>query len=336
MTRAFARLLPIAVLQCVLAVLTAAPARADTLEEVKAQLAAQKQINALLKQRIMTLESEREGRKIPPPAASATAPKTEADDPEQQQALERALVRRGTALLPPGVYELSPGFVWSHAGGGYMDPTQDVYAVALDARVGVKGGWMLGATVPFLHREATGGAGNTGISDISATVWKSLMSQTESRPSVVASLRYTAPTGENFGSAAVPLGNGFHTLQSRLSLTKSSAPVAFFGDLSYTAYLGEAVRRIELGRNGAFGFSLGTSLAVTPDISMSAGVNFSFERNFKVSGISLPGTSKTQGSLDLGIGVVLSHNLFLTISGAFGVTHDAPDVAIGVSLPVRF
>ncbi|MEN3975950.1 transporter [Emcibacter sp. SYSU 3D8] len=314
----------------------AGPAAAETLEQVKAELAAQKQINGLLKQRIETLEAELGGRKIPPPAASADAPRFEADDPEQDRALERTLVRRGTAVLPPGIIEVAPSLVWSRAGGGFMAPAQNIYGLGLDARAGLKGGWMVGASVPLLHREAPAGGNNTGLGDVSFTVWKSLLSQTENRPSVVASVRYTAPTGADFGSTPVPLGNGFHVLTGQLSVTRSIAPIAFYGTASYSDFIGETIRGIDLDRSGIFGLNVGVSLAVTPDISLNTGFNFSFEGRAAVGGTKLPGTRETQGAVELGVGVVLSRNVFLTVSGAFGVTPDSPDVTIGMSLPMRF
>jgi hypothetical protein len=40
--------------------------------------------------------------------------------------------------------------------------------------------------------------------------------------------------------------------------------------------------------------------------------------------------------VELGAGVVLSKDVFLNFTGAFGITDDSPDVTLGVSLPVRF
>ena len=94
-----------------------------------------------------------------------------------------------------------------------MAPSQNLYAIGLDARIGLKHGWMVGASLPLIHRDAPGGDSNTRIGDLSISVWKSLMLQTEKRPSLVASLRYTAPTGDDFAEANVPLGNGFHDLR---------------------------------------------------------------------------------------------------------------------------
>ena len=86
----------------------ALPAGAETIEELKAQLEAQKQINALQRQRIETLEAELAGRKIAPPArAEVVAPEIAADDPRLDldapgdEGLESRVVLGESALLQP-------------------------------------------------------------------------------------------------------------------------------------------------------------------------------------------------------------------------------------------
>jgi hypothetical protein len=313
------------------------PAAAETVEELKAELEAQKQINALQRQRIETLEAELAGRKIAPPARVAAAiPEIAADDPEADRALERALERRGSAVLAPYITELTPSLFWSHTGSDAISSTDDIYGTGLDARIGLPDGWMLGAGVPFLHRELNGSGDNTGVGDISATVWKSLFSQDATRPSLVASLRYTAPTGEDFGDDDVPLGDGFHRVTARLSTVKIIDPVAFFGDLSYTRYIDETISGAKVERSDAFGFGLGASLAVTPDVSLSAGLDFAFEDEVELDGVDVRGSETTLGQVEVGAGVLLTRDLFLNFSGAFGITDDSPDLTLGISLPIRF
>lgn len=319
------------------ALLVAAPAAAQTVEELQAELAAQKRINELLKQRIETLEADLAGREIPPPAgAAAPAPERAADDPEAGRALERALVRRGTAVLPPYTVEVTPSLSWSHSGRDSTASTRDSYAAGLDARMGLPGGWMVGASAPLLHRDIDGVGDNTGFGDVSATVWKSLLVEDGTWPSLVGSLRYSAPTGEDFVEDRVPLGSGFHRLTGRLAAVKTVDPIAFFGDLSYTHHLAEEISGVDVDRSGVLGFGAGANLAVTPEITASAGIDFAFEQEVEINGSEIGGSATTIGQVELGVGVLLARDVFLTFSGAFGVTDDSPDVTLGMSLPVRF
>ena len=319
------------------------PASAQTVEELKAELvareaelAAQVQINALQRQRIETLEAERSGRKIAAAPTSLQSPERAAGEPEEEGALERALERRGTAVLSPYTVEVTPGFAWTHSGGDFNSSTQNSYVAGLEARIGLPGGWMVGGSVPFSHRDIAGVGSNTGVGDISATVWKSILTPSETRPSLVGSLRYGAPTGDDFSEDAVALGSGFHSLTGRLSSSKSIDPIAFYGNVSYTHFLGETISGVDVERSGVIGFGAGASLAVTPDITMSAGIDFSFEEEIEVNGIKIKGSDTTVGQVSLGVGIVVTKDIFLSLYGAFGVTDDSPDASLGVSLPIRF
>jgi hypothetical protein len=86
----------------------------------------------------------------------------------------------------------------------------------------------------------------------------------------------------------------------------------------------------------AIGLRAGSTLAVTPDIAMSLGLNFTFIGKFEQDGVSIDGTDRTIGTLNLGAGFVLSRKVYLSISGRVGVTDDASDLGVSVALPIRF
>jgi hypothetical protein len=323
--------------------LAASPAGAQTLDELeaelaarKAELAAQVQINELLKQRIETLEAELAGRKIAAPPTSAPRAGREAGDPEEERAVERALVRRGTAVLSPYTVEVAPGFAWGHSGSDFNSSTQDSYVGVLDARIGLPAGVMVGGSVPFYHRDVSGVGDNSGIGDVSATLWKSIIAPDDAYPSLVGSLRYTAPTGDDFIEDKVPLGSGFHSITGRLSSSKSIDPIAFYGDVSYTHFISETISGLDIDRSGVIGFGAGANLAVTPDITVSTGFRFAFEQEVKVNGAKISGSDTTIGQVDIGAGFVVTRDIFLNLNAAVGVTDDSPDVFLQVSLPIRF
>lgn len=245
-------------------------------------------------------------------------------------------MRRGNVVLGAYVAEITPSVFWSHSGSDAAGSTDDLIGTALDARVGLPGGWMVGGRAPLLYRSRSGSGDNTGIGDISAEVWKEITGQDGAWPSLVGSLRYTAPTGEDFSDTPVPLGSGFHRVAGRLSAVKSVDPVAFFGDISYTHNFTRSFDGVEIDRRGVFGVGAGATLAVTPDISASAGLSFAFEGAADRDGSKISGSGTTVGVVDLGLGIVLSKDVFLNFTGAFGITDDSPDVFLGVSLPVRF
>lgn len=312
------------------------PAYAETAEELKDELEVKKQIIELQRQRIESLEAELSGRKIAPPKKSDESPEIASTDPESDRALERALVRRGSAVLAPYTAELAPSLFWRHSGSDAISSTDDLYGAGLDARIGLPNGWMIGAAMPYLYRDIDGIGNNSGIGDASATVWKAILAESDSSPALVASLRYTSPTGENLGDNQVTLGNGFHQITALFSTVKSIDPIALFGDISYTHYLDENISGLSVDRSDAIGIGFGTSLAATPDVSLSTSLNFAFEDEIEINGVEVNGSSTTVGELEIGAGVVLTRDILLNIVGSFGITDDSPDMTLGVSLPVRF
>lgn len=310
-------------------------ASAETIEELKAQLAAQQQVNELLKHRISTLEAELAGRAANARTPVVPVPAPAPDDFQDDRALERTLVHRGTALLPPHAIQVTPNFAWSHSGTSSNSSLQNFYGAGLEARYGLPGGWMVGASLPVLLRDGGRDGRNAGAGDFSAMVWKSLWTEQDDRPSLIASLRYTAPTGED-PAGSLPLGSGFHAATIRLSAVRSIAPIAIYGELYYTSYLGEKFKSLSVHRDGSFGFDVGFNLAVTPEISLITGVGFDFEDSISVNGWKLQGSSKTRGAVEIGAGMLLTRKLFLVFSATFGVTDDTPDIILGLSLPMRF
>jgi opacity protein-like surface antigen len=325
----------------IITIVMSTPLSAQTVAQLQLELEAQKQINALQKQRIRSLESRIAAARQSPavrtkptanvvPVSVPTRP-----DPGEDRALERALVRRGSAVLAPGVLEVTPSLSWAYSGRPVLNSTDQNSIAGLDVRMGLQNGWMLGARTSLRHRDIDGLGNNSGMGDTSVTVWKNIDTPV-SAPSLVASLNYSTPTGENFSQNLVPLGSGFHELTGRLSAVKTFAPIAFFGDVAYSYRLPEDFKGVEIERASGYGLGFGASLAVTPAVSASVALRYLFEDDFKRNGVTLPGTSSTNGSVNLGFGVVLSKNVFLNLNAAFGVTDDAPDTVVSFSIPLRF
>nr|WP_237212747.1 transporter [Ruegeria lacuscaerulensis] len=320
---------------------TALPLSAQTVAELQAELEAQKQTNALLKQRIQSLEKQlaatrNETRDLTTPVATTAAlPADAKNDPLGDRALERALVRRGNAVLAPGVIEITPSITWAYSGRDAVNSTDESIIGGLDARMGLQNGWMIGARTSLWNRDISGFGSNDGLGDTELTVWKEI-GRGGSDPSIVASLSYSAPTGDDFSQDLVPLGSGFHELAGRLSVVKTIAPVALFGDISYRYRFSDHFNGVKVERAPEYGLGFGGSLAITPDVSSSVSLRYLFEDDVKSDGVSVPGTSMTTGILDFGLGVVLKRDLFLNLNAAFGVTDDAPDTVLSVSAPFRF
>jgi hypothetical protein len=317
--------------------------QAQSIEDLQQQLEAQKQINALLKQRIQKLELElAESRGQVAGVASSrpldnpeTTPERQAGDPEESRALERALVRKGLAILPSGQWELTPGLVWLHSGSELFRTRRDDYLATLEARVGLPWDSMVGIGLPYYIKSDREYGDNSGFGDLSLRVWKQLLAPGESSPSLVGSLAYIAPTGED-PDDIVPLGSHYHRLGLKLNLSQSIDPLVLYGDISYSYSFSEDINSRDYRPGDSIGIRGGTSLAITPSITGNLGLSFSFVDEFQIDGEKLDGSEQTIGLLEVGMGFSLSKRYFLSLTGDIGITDDAPDFALGASLPIRF
>jgi hypothetical protein len=70
-----------------------------------------------------------------------------------------------------------------------------------------------------------------------------------------------------------------------------------------------------------------TMIAASPDVSLRTGVSL---------GAPISGSGQQLANLDLGVSMVLSRNLLFDLSFSVGLTQDAPDFGLGLSLPLRF
>ena len=308
-------------------------------ETLRKQLAAQQAINQQLKQRVEALEREiAANRKSEGPlivGLDASAPPAR-EIPQSSDApisaIEEALGEKGLVLLPTGMYRLTPSVSWAHGGRGIN--RVDSYAMGLSIEAGLPMGMSVALRQSYAwidtEFESRSGRGNTSVS-----LAKKLNNETDSMPSFVARLGYAHDNGDT------DITDGFKAYSAGISAVKRADPLVFYGGASYV-YRPSEFRvsqndtsiRVELGET--YGLNMGVSLAATPDVSLDAGLSFAFTKNVKVDGAPIAGTRSTAGYIDLGTGIRLTRNLFLSLSAAAGVTDDAADFIFSVSLPYRF
>jgi Putative MetA-pathway of phenol degradation len=327
----------------VVLIFTAIPGYAQTDQELKQQLEAQKNINELLKQRIRTLEQKLMDAgsnsellvNSNPATIPEPAPEKMAGDPEDNRALERALVREGLSVLPPGIGELATGMYWWHDGSDAFRSQSDDYIATLDARIGLPGGFMFGAGIPYIISAERDEGSNNGFGDASMRFWKQFQAQSDSKPSFIGSIGYRAPTAEN-SNDSIPLGSEFHRINVYLSSSKSIDPVILSGGLSYDHSFSEKINDTKFQPGDSYGLRGSGSLAITPEISGSLGLSVSFIDELELNGNKTDGTEQTVGFLELGTGFLLGNGSFIFLTSNIGITKDAPDFSLGISLPFRF
>ena len=246
-------------------------------------------------------------------------------------------------LLPTGSFRITPSLSWARNGSGDNSDETTVLGVALEA--GLPWGMSASMRLPYIKKDFEISS-NRGVGDLTLSLAKRLNNETDSTPSFVVRGSYTHDSGDD--PYLFPnIGSGFRSYSLALSGVKRFDPLVIYGDVSYShAFAKSATRRTKSGvvipefsgkitPGDTIGVGLGVSLAATPDISLDVGVSLDrsektkFESGFKSS-------SSKEGYINLGAGIVLTKNLFLSLSASAGITDDATDAIFSVALPYRF
>ena len=294
--------------------------------------------------------------------ASAAKPRPapgtlEVDEEAAERALERSLVQAGAVLLPRGRMELEPTFVYSRTenanpillGSGASsfvgEVNSEVTALqgVLGARLGLPYDSQFEVSLPYVHVRNGEILTNSGASlaamdesghgfgDLRLSFAKTLLREKGWWPDVVGRVSWDTATGEDVDNG-VFLGGGFNEVGGTVSFLKTQDPLVFVGQVGYErAFEDDGVKP-----GSAVDLGLAAYLALNPSTSVDVGMNFSRANEVELNGVALVGTDQSAWSIDYGINSVLGRGVVLNVFGGFGLTEDAPDVTLGVSLPVRF
>ncbi|MDZ7751985.1 MAG: TonB-dependent receptor [Gammaproteobacteria bacterium] len=292
-----------------------------------------------------------------PAAGPADAPGTVVvEESAAERALERSLTREGALLLPEAALEIEPGFTYARredttphllaSGGGLVAGETQRNADSLTADVALRLGlpWdaQLELGLPYRWRavESTTRVGfaptaapersGAGLGDLRLGLAKTLLREGLWRPDLVGRLTWDSDSGER-SDDGVSLGGGFHELRGSLSAIKRQDPVAFVGGLSYEHVLKDD--RIRPGATTSASF--GGFVALSPETSLRLQLSVAYQDEAKVAGNEVAGSDRTLGTFVVGGSTLLAPGTLLNLSAGIGLTDDADDFSISLSLPVR-
>jgi hypothetical protein len=278
------------------------------------------------------------------------------EEDEAQRALERTLVISGALLVPYGQAEVQPGFTYlrySGQGSTLLQQTggvsiaaqsyhTDTYLGSAYLRFGLPWESQFEAYVPYesINRTDTtilgsqisssAGRGTNGFGDIRLGFAKTLLTEKEWWPDIIARIAWSADTGRM--PYLIPLGSGYNQLIGSVTVTKRQDPLVFFGTASYQA----AFTQNNRSPGDILGFTIGTILGASPDTSLRFFLNQNFLSNAQYFGKNLPGTSANISTLNIGASTVLGKGFFLDFTSGMGLTTTSPDYVVGLSFAYRF
>jgi hypothetical protein len=274
------------------------------------------------------------------------------------RALDRTLVTTGAVLLPSGLLEVEPEFLYTRseqsAPGLFTNSTgavyvsdqllnQDVVAAAAQLRLGIPYDTQLELYLPYAYareqRVTTVGlvpSANTtssvsGIGDVNLGIAKTLLTERAGWPNLVARVNWDSDTGRT-DAQGLSTGTGFNEAQVSLIATKRQDPLVFLGGPYYEKSF--EARGVRPGDK--VGFSVGAALATSPETSLRVLLNQEFQADSQLGGATQPGSSETIGFLTIGASMTFAAGTFLDFTIQDGLTRDAPKLAVGVGLSKRF
>jgi hypothetical protein len=302
------------------------------------------------------------------------------DTTERQatEALDQALIVRGGLLLPSGTLEIDNTTSYFSASSDHLSINgfallpvlvvgdiaskrvrEDFLLPSFTARLGLPHKFQMDFLIPYGYESIRSvdalnvqtSATSFGLGDISAGIYRQLTAEHGRVPDMLANVRFKSTTGKDsfsLTSSEVALGTGFNAIQGNWTVAKSSDPVVFFGNLSYTANLPanhtvpandptnpDAKTVGHFNPGSAIGFQLGSILALNPEVSMTVGWDQRFTRSTQLNGVDIPASSLVEGTLRLGTSYVYAPGKIVDLSFGVGLTPDTPNLQFSVGVPFR-
>jgi hypothetical protein len=302
------------------------------------------------------------------------------DTTERQatEALDQALIVRGGLLLPSGTLEIDNTTSYFSASSDHLSINgfallpvlvvgdiaskrvrEDFLLPSFTARLGLPHKFQMDLLIPYGYESIRSvdalnvqtSATSFGLGDISAGIYRQLTAEHGRVPDMLANVRFKSTTGKDsfsLTSSEVALGTGFNAIQGNWTVAKSSDPVVFFGNLSYTANLPanhtvpandptnpDAKTIGHFNPGSAIGFQLGSILALNPEVSMTVGWDQRFTRSTQLNGADIPASYLVEGTLRLGTSYVYAPGKIVDLSFGVGLTPDTPNLQFSVGVPFR-
>jgi hypothetical protein len=351
-----------------------AKADGDRIQELNRKLQERDKVILELLERVETLE-QRVGVKHTLPEPSEPSPgaleETESKDktpPESppgvvtveegaaERALSRSLTLEGALLLPPGILEVEPSVSYarkedstprlfrsdSQLFAGETDLNADSLTADVAMRLGLPWDSQLEIGLPYrwveveavnkielVSTESTSQSG-AAFGDMRVGLAKTLLREGLWRPNLVGRITWDTNSGK-LSENGLSLGGGFNEFRGSLTAIKTQDPMVFVGGLSYE----HSIEEEQFKPGPIISANLGSFIALSPETSIRFLISGAYQDESKLSGSKIIGSDRTIVSFVVGGSTLLSPRTLLNLSVGFGLTDDADDFTIILSLPFR-
>jgi len=324
--------------------LLATAADAETVDQLRRELAARKAYIAKLEQRLHALEHRPTAVRPTLVAAPATVPRSgpvaiaapppASQDEEVERALERTLVREGVLVLPPWTFEVTPQVAYSHW-DSVQDPfTRNSYSAGVSFRMGLPWQSQVAVSLPYFWNQGRDNfSSSSGLGDAGILLSKELLVDDGWVPNLVGSVGWTSPTSLGTSFSPIPYVSGF---QAGVNASKRLDPLVVFLGASYFSSASRDIAGTKISPADVVGLRMGGSLAISPATSVTAGFNLAYLTNTHSTDFVLPNSDRILSTVDVGVSTIIWSRTLLNVTAQFGITGHVPDFRLITSLPIRF
>lgn len=271
-------------------------------------------------------------------------------------ALERTLVERGGLLLEPGRFELVPELAYANSDndavlapdGTLLAAQTHRFTGGITLRLGLPLRFQAEGEFPFAYVERTArpsGAtpqvshSGRGLGDIRLGLTLHVIKTTSGFPDVLLSGFWKSRTGASplDGSAtAVGLGSGIEQFGGGVALVKALDPVVLLVSATGTESVPRKVGDRWIDPRAELGIRTSVILAVSPETSLSFGLEQAYSQTLQVSRVDVPGTNRTAAVFDVGFATLASRYGLLEVTLGMGLTEDVPRFQLALATPLQF
>ena len=184
---------------------------------------------------------------------------------------------------------------------------------------------------PFVAGSTRTRTDNVGLGDISGSLRYAAWREEAIRPDVVLFLLGESPTGDGDRLNTLTLNARHWNVGAGVTLVKTIDPVVFFGSLGYTATLEQ--RGIDPGDQ--IPYSIGMGFSLNDKVSIATVLAGAAVRRTEFNGEEIVGSAREFASLQFITTAPLWKNLYLEPFVGVGLTEEASDFFVGISVLYR-
>lgn len=220
------------------------------------------------------------------------------------------------------------------------------FSIPLSMGYGLTQNTEINASIAFVQKKAETATINSvvssngsGIGNASIGAMHKLKAESNTSPSITASANFGFPVDKKPISDDVtqlPVGSNFKTASIGVAISKSIDPAIVFLNLGYNHTFADNQDGLRTQPGKAITYSIGSGLAVNRSISMSGRISGQYQTETQYNGQALHGSSSEPISLNGTVDYRLDDKTRLETSFDIGLTPDANDVGLGLTLIRNF